>query len=60
MKKKWNIKMMIIPITIGAFGTVTQGLLKGLEDINFGGRVKIIQTTTLSRTPRTLRIVLEI
>ena len=25
--------MTIIPIVIGAFGTVTQGLLKGLEDL---------------------------
>ena len=24
--------MIIIPIVIGAFGTVTKGLLKGLED----------------------------
>ena len=26
--------MIIIPIVIGAFGTVTKGLLKGLEDFN--------------------------
>ena len=29
---------MIIPIIIGAFGTVTKGLLKGLEDLEVGGR----------------------
>ena len=27
------MKMIIIPIVIGAFGTVTKGLLKGLEDL---------------------------
>ena len=32
VKKIWNRKMTIIPIVIGAFGTVTKGLLKGLED----------------------------
>ena len=28
----------IIPIVIGAFGTVTKGLLKGLEDLEVGGQ----------------------
>ena len=44
---------------IGAFGTVTKGLLKGLEDMEVGGRVETIQTTTLLRTARILRRVLE-
>ena len=29
--------MTIIPIVIGAFGTLTKGLLKGLEDLEVGG-----------------------
>ena len=29
--------MTIIPIVIGAFGTVTKGLLKGLDDLEIGG-----------------------
>ena len=37
LKKLWNMKVMIIPIMIGAFGTVTKGLLKGLEDLEIGG-----------------------
>ena len=28
--------MTIIPIVMGAFGAVTQGLLKGLEDLEIG------------------------
>ena len=32
LKKLWNMKVIIIPIVIGAFGTVTKGLQKGLED----------------------------
>ena len=41
------------------FGTVTKGLLKGLEDLEVGGRVETIQTTTLLGTVRILRRVLE-
>ncbi len=41
------MQVTIIPIVIGAFGTVTKGLLKGLEDLKVGGRVETIQTTTL-------------
>ena len=37
--------MTIIPIVMGAFGTVTKGLLKGLEDLEVGGRMETIQTT---------------
>ena len=46
-KKLWNIKVTIIPIVIAAFCTVTKVLLKVLEDLEFGGRVETIQTTTL-------------
>ena len=49
----------MIPIVIGAFVTVTKGLLKGLEDLEIGGRVETIQTTALLRTARILRRVLE-
>ena len=48
-----------IAIVIGAFGTVTKGLLKGLEDLLVGGRVETTQTTALLRTARILRRVLE-
>ena len=53
------MKVTIIPIVIGAFGSVTKGLLKGLEDLEVGGRVETIQTTTLLKTARILRGVLE-
>ena len=59
LNKLWNMKVTIIPIVIGAFGTVTKGLLKGLEDLEVGGRVETIQTTALLRTARILRTVLE-
>ena len=39
LKKLWNMKVTIIPIVIGALGTVTEGLVKGLEDLEIRGRV---------------------
>ncbi len=51
--------MTIIPIVIGAFGTVIKRLLKGLEDLEVGGRMETIQTAALLRTDRILRKVLE-
>ena len=53
------MKVMIIPIVIGAFSTVTKGLLNGLEDSEVGGQVETIQTTGLLRMARILRRVLE-
>ncbi len=49
------MKVTIIPIVIGAFGTVTKGLLKGLEDLEVGSRVETIQTTALLKKARILR-----
>ena len=59
LKKLWNMKVTIILIVIGAFGTVTKGLQKGLEDLEVGGRVETIQTTVLLKTARILRRVRE-
>ena len=53
------MKVTIIPIVIGAFVPVTKGLSKGLDDLEVGGRVETIQTTTLLRTARILRRVLK-
>ena len=49
LKKLWNMKVMVIPIVIAALGTVTKGLVQGLENLKITGRVKTIQTTTLLR-----------
>ena len=60
LNKMWNMLVTIIPIVIGAFGTVTKRLLKGMEDLEVGGWVNTIQTTALLRTVRILGRVLEI
>ena len=59
IKTLWNMKVMIVPIVIGALGTVTKVLLKGLEDLEIGGQLETIQMTALLRTARILRRVLE-
>ena len=52
-------EVTIILVVIGAFGTVTKGLLKGLEDLEVGDRVETIQITALLKTSRILRRILE-
>ena len=59
LKKLWNMKVTIVPIVIGALDTITKWLLKGLEDLEVGGRVETIQMIALLRTARILRRVLE-
>ena len=59
LKKLWNMKMTIMPIVISAFGTVTKGLLKRLEDLEVIRQVETTQTTASLRTARILRRVLE-
>ena len=59
IKKLWNMKVPIVLIVIDALGTVTKGLLKGMEDLEIGGWVETIKTTALLRTTRILKRVLE-
>ena len=42
LKKLWNMKVTVIPIVFGAPGTVTKGLVQGLEDLEIRGRVETI------------------
>ena len=42
LKKLWNMKVKFMLIVIGAFGTVTKGLLPDLEDLEVGERVETI------------------
>ena len=59
LKKLWNMKVTIVSIVIGAFGTIAKGLLKDLEDLEVGGRIETIQMTALLRMARILRRLLE-
>ena len=51
------MKVTIVPIVIGALGTITKGLLKGLENLEVGGRVEAIQNDSIaenSQNPETI------
>ena len=48
LKKLWNMKVTIVPIVIGAFGTITKGLSKGLEELEVGRRVETIQNDCIA------------
>ena len=37
LKKLWNMKVTVLPIVTHALGTVTKGLVKGLEDLEIRG-----------------------
>ena len=43
------MKVMVIPIVIGALGTTSNELVKRLEDLQIKGQVEIIQITALLR-----------
>ncbi len=33
LKRLWNMKVTLIPIVTSVLGTITKGLIKGLEDL---------------------------
>ena len=47
MKKLLNMKLTVMPIVTGVLGTVTKGLVQGLEDLEIKRHMKTIQTTVL-------------
>ncbi len=53
------MKVTVIPIVIGVLGTISEGLLKGLEDLEIRGQVETTQTAELLRSSRILRKVLQ-
>ena len=47
----------MIPLVIGALGTVFKGLIRGLKEKEIEGRAETIQTTALLRLARILRVL---
>ncbi len=60
LKKLGDMKVTVIPIVVGALGTVRKELVQGLEDLEIRGRAETIQTTALLISARILRRVLDI
>ena len=59
MKKKKDMKVIVIPIVLGALATIPKGLVKGLEDLHIKRPVGIIQTIARIRSTRIQRRVME-
>ena len=51
-----NMKVTVIAIIIGALGTISKGLERGVEELEIGGRAETIQTTALLRSTKILRL----
>ena len=58
LKKLWNMKVKVIPIVVGALGTVPINLEKRLKDMEIR-RIETIQNTALLKSARILRRVME-
>ena len=60
LKKLPNIKVAVVPIVIGVLGTISKGLIRGLEELEIEGRDEAIQPTALLRSAIILRRIPEI
>ena len=60
LKKLENIRVILIPIVVGALGMVPKNLEKRLEELEIRGRIETILTIGLLRFTRILRRVLKI
>ena len=60
IRKIWNVSTKVIPIVIGALGTVTDRLEHYLKDIGVTTRIELIQKSTLLGTARIIRPVLDV
>ena len=53
------MRMTVVPIVIGALGTIPKGLEKEREELEIRGRLETIQVTAWLRMVRILRRILE-
>ena len=53
------MRVMVLPIAVGALGTVSKSMTKRFEELEIRGGIDTIQTTALLRSVRILRKVLE-
>ena len=53
------MRVKVVPIVIGALGTVPKNLEKSLSELKIKGRIETIQTTALLKSARIIRRVLE-
>ena len=53
------MKVTVIPVIVGALGTIPKGIEKRLGLLQIRGRIKTIQTTSCLKSVRILRRVLQ-
>ena len=53
------MRVMVIPLLIGAHGMVRKSFSESLEELEIRGRIETIQTTALLRLARILKRVLQ-
>ena len=46
----WSMRLTVVPVVIGALGTVLKCLEKRLEELEIRGKIETIQFTTLFRS----------
>jgi len=59
LKRLWKVATKVIPIVVGAVGTVSKGLEKNLKKAGSNVTVKLLQKAALLGTLRILRMVLD-
>ena len=59
IQKMWTIRTQVLPVVIGALGTVPKRLESNLKRIGTNTSIELIQKTALLGTARILRKVLE-
>jgi hypothetical protein len=58
IRRMWNVKARVIPVIIGATGTISKSFRKYLSSIPGNHEVKELQKTAILGTARILRKVL--
>ena len=60
LRKLWRVKVKVVPLVVGALGTIPKALEKSLESIGSTVKVELLQKAALLGTARILRKTLEI
>ena len=58
MQRMWNVKTNVIPVMIGATGTISKAFRKYVSNITANHEVKELQKTAILGTAHILRKVL--
>ena len=56
----WGVKVKVVPLVVGALGTIPKALEKHLDSVGSSVKVGLLQKAALLGTARILRKTLEI